>query len=74
MNDFDRENLDWLMNASREELAEFYDQADTEDLMYLLRLVRFELSKLQLEDLELTDEVEDTTQAKNILQKFRLKV
>ena len=77
MNAFDRENLDFIMTASPDVLKEFYSDIDTENLLYLLKLVQGEMSRLRLEEVELLDLVEHTDDADRaileILEKFDTK-
>jgi hypothetical protein len=73
MNDYDRETLVWLMTADKRALAEFYKDLNTADVLYLLKLLQ--QSEATLEDVGLrdADPVEDFTEAKQVLAKFRLK-
>ena len=77
MNAFDRENLDFILTASDDVLKEFYSDIDTENLLYLLNLVRGEMSRLRLEEVELLDFVENTDDADRaileLLEKFDTK-
>ncbi len=77
MNPLDRDNLNFIMTASTEELKEFYDDMDTENLLYLLNLVQGEMTRLRLEEVELLDQVEHTDDADRaileILEKFDTK-
>jgi hypothetical protein len=77
MNPLDRDNLNFIMTASADELKEFYDDMNTENLLYLLNLVQGEMSRLRLEEVELLDEVTHTDDADRaileILEKFDTK-
>lgn len=77
MNPLDRDNLNFIMTASTEELKEFYNDMDTENLLYLLNLVQGEMTRLRLEEVELLDEVTHTDDADRaileILEKFDTK-
>ena len=77
MNPLDRDNLNFIMTASTEELNEFYADIDTENLLYLLNLVQGEMTRLRLEEVELLDLVEHTDDADRaileILEKFDTK-
>ena len=72
MNDWDRDNLNFIMNADKNEPAAFYDSCNVEDLQYLGRLVQWELSRLRILEAEEFDQVYDTEQAKSILNKFMI--
>jgi hypothetical protein len=77
MNPLDRDNLNFIMTASTEELNEFYSDMDTENLLYLLNLVQGEMTRLRLEEVELLDQVTHTDDADRaileILEKFDTK-
>jgi hypothetical protein len=77
MNPLDRDNLNFIMTASTEELKEFYADIDTANLLYLLNLVQGEMTRLRLEEVELLDEVTHTDDADRaileILEKFDTK-
>lgn len=75
MNDFDKENFDWFMKATAREQREFMDFAEIEDLLYMISLIRNEISDLHEKELEVinTDVIADgCAEANEILKKFRL--
>jgi len=77
MNPLDRDNLNFIMTASTEEVKECYDDMNTEKLRYVLNLVQGEMTRLRLEEVELLDHVEHTDDADRaileILEKFDTK-
>ena len=77
MNPLDRDNLNFIMTADEQTLKAFYDDMDTENLLYLLNLVQGEMTRLRLEEMELLDQVEHTDDADRaileILEKFDTK-
>ena len=77
MNPLDRDNLNFIMTADPQTLKAFYEEIDTANLLYLLNLVKGEMSRLRLEEMELLDEVEHTDDADRaileILEKFDTK-
>lgn len=77
MNPLDRDNLNFIMTSDAQTLKAFYDDLDTENLLYLLNLVQGEMTRLRLEEMELLDEVEHTDDADRaileILEKFDTK-
>ena len=73
MNDHDRSNLNFLLNITPEVFDDWMDQADTDDIDYALELLAMHKSELVVGLLELKDNVEDTTQASEILKAFTLK-
>jgi hypothetical protein len=72
MNDHDRNNLNFLLTVSPEVFDDWMDQADEDDIDYAIELLRMRKSELNLKELELSDGVEDTTQANQVLRKFML--
>ena len=72
MNDHDRGNLDFLLNITSEVFDDWMDQADIDDIDYALELLAMHKSELVVGMLELKDNVEDTTQANQVLKKFML--
>ena len=72
MNDWDRDNLNFILNADKNELATFYDSCNSEDLNYLFRLVNWEIGRLRVAEAEAFDQVDETNKAQSILKKFML--
>lgn len=76
MNDWDQNNLNFLMSLSPEELEQFMNDSDDDDLAYALELVQREksavLSKMEeLIDIVANDNM-DLSEAQSVLAKFRL--
>ena len=74
MNDWDRDNLNFLMNASKETLEEWHFYADADDYKYALELLQAARTELAMKELALVDDqaVEDMTEAQAVLARFRL--
>ena len=75
MNDFDKENFDWFINATSREQKEFMDNAEIEDLLYMAGLIRSEISDLHEQELDAiaADVIADgCEEANTVLRKFRL--
>jgi hypothetical protein len=74
MNDWDRDNLNFLMNASKETLEEWHFYADADDYKYALELLQAARTELAMQELALVDDqaVEDLDQAQAVLARFRL--
>ena len=70
MSENDRENLNFLLTVSEEGLQKWYDQADSDDLLYALELMH--MCRIELDHLQLEDALQDSqfTEAKQILKKF----
>jgi hypothetical protein len=81
MNDWDRDNLEFIMNSSEDEFQEWMKQATQDDINYALELVaqgREELYRKKvlykgLQEWEHYEEVKDFTEAQKVLDKFKLK-
>jgi len=74
MNNWDRDNLNFLMNASKETLEEWHHYADADDYKYALELLQAARTELAMKELALVDDqaVEDMTEACSVLARFRL--
>lgn len=73
-NDWDRENLEFLLNTKGEDFSDFWAQSDEDDKVYareLLDAYSREL-KLRAELLEIESNLDDLLVAKDILKKFAL--
>lgn len=73
MNLGDRENLHFLLNISPEVFDEWVNTVDCEDIEYALQLVRE--AKLEFIERQIAriDRVDDTTQAKAIIEAIKNK-
>ena len=75
MNDFDKDNFDWFINASARVQKEFMDYAEVEDLLYMIGLIRSGITELHEKELDVIAEdvvAEGCEEANVLLQKFRL--
>jgi hypothetical protein len=74
MNDWDRDNFNFLMNASKETLEEWHFYADADDYKYALELLQTARNELAMKELAIIDDeaVEDLSQAQSILRGFQL--
>ena len=73
-NDWDRDNLNFLLNTKGDDFTAFWEQSDEDDKRYaqeLLDAYSREL-KLRSEELEIEALLIDTTYAKELLKKFAL--
>lgn len=74
MNNWDKENLNFILNSDDADMEDFLSWASDEDLAYALELIQLAKAELAVEEilmLEL-DENLDTSQAQVILERFRL--
>ena len=51
MNQRDRDNLDFLLNASPEVIQDWYEQMDDDDIEYAFELLEAYSQELEIEDL-----------------------
>ena len=72
MNDWDRNNLHFILDSDEATLEDFYSWATEDDLTYALSLVRTAIAELIVQETELMDGVEDLSQARDVLAKFQL--
>ena len=70
MNDWDKDNLNFLLSADEETLDDWYAQCDADDIRYALELMKAHKSELILQELEYFDKVTDLSAATKLLQKF----
>lgn len=75
-NQWDRDNLEFLLQVGDAELAEWYAQADQDDMNYAMALMAAYsnemLERSQALDIELALVKNNFTEADNILAKFRI--
>ena len=74
MNKRDRDNLDFILNINEEAFANWMVQADEDDINYALMLIENHRNELSLKQslLRHNDDNINTTEAKKLLQKFRI--
>jgi len=74
MNNWDRDNLNFLLNADRETMEDWYHMATEDDFKYAAELFRRARVELAMTELALVDDeaVEDMSEAQAVLTRFRL--
>jgi hypothetical protein len=70
MNPHDKENLDFLLNSSRETIALWFKQADFDDIEYATELLA--IATLEASMLVEHEDMSDLTLANLVLSKFRI--
>lgn len=63
MSEWDKQNLNFLLNADHNTLMEWYDSASVDDLLYAQQLFQAKTTELILEEIELLDSVYDVRYA-----------
>jgi hypothetical protein len=71
MNDWDRDNLHFILNTTDESFEEWLDQADNDDIDYALSLIRTAKAELLTQEHELLDEVNDMSDANLLIDRIR---
>ena len=74
MNNWDKGNLDFILNSTDEDMEDFLSWASNEDLVYALELLQTARAELEVAEIELleADADEDLSQAQAVLERFRL--
>jgi len=78
MNDWDRNNLHFILDSDEATLDDFYSWATEDDLAYALSLVREAKTELLIQEAEILDEIltnataDDVVEATAMLRKFQL--
>lgn len=71
MNEWDRDNLDFIMNTSEEGFDEWLDQADNDDIAYALELIRMAKAELMIQEMEFTDDISNFTEASRLIERIK---
>jgi putative SOS response-associated peptidase YedK len=73
MNDWDKDNLNFLLTISSETFEDWLSQADEDDVEYAIELLRAAKSELIVQQMEVLDTVQDTSTANNFIEQIRKK-
>lgn len=71
MNEWDRDNLDFIMNTSEEGFEEWLEQADNDDVAYALELIRMAKAELMIQEMEFTDDISNFTEASQLIERIK---
>jgi hypothetical protein len=78
MNEWDRNNLHFILDSDEETLEDFYSWATEDDLAYALSLVREAKTELLIQEADILDELlttataDDVSEASTMLKRFQL--
>lgn len=72
MNNWDKNNLMFIMKLNREELIEWFMESSEDDRLYAEELLARAHLELDIKDLEFSDMVEDLSLSKSVLKQFTL--
>jgi acylphosphatase len=74
MNNWDKGNLDFILNSTDADMEDFLSWASDEDLLYALQLIQVAKAELEVKEIEMLEAEtdEDFSQAQAVLERFRL--
>jgi hypothetical protein len=78
MNEWDRNNLHFILDSDEATLEDFYSWATEDDLAYALSLVREAKTELLIQEADILDEIlitataDDVSEANTMLKQFQL--
>ena len=71
MNEWDRDNLEFIMNTTDESFDEWLDQADNDDIAYALELIRMAKAELMVQEMEFTDDISNFSEASQLIDRIK---
>lgn len=71
MNDWDRDNLHFILHTTDDSFEEWLDQADNSDIDYALKLIRLAKAELLTQEHELLDEISNTDEANLLINRIK---
>lgn len=73
MNDWDRNNLNFILSLTPEQFEDWYSSIDQDDVEYAIELIKQGRLETAMRVAEIFDNTEDLTEANKVLNKFTLK-
>lgn len=71
MNEYDEQNLAFLRSLTKAQFDRWIRQLSIEDVEYALELLQREQTRMVVLEMEASDNVEDLTQARQIIKRIR---
>lgn len=71
MNEWDRDNLEFIMNTTDESFDEWLDQADNDDIAYALELIRMAKAELMVQEMEINDNISNFNEANQLIDRIK---
>lgn len=71
MNEWDKDNLEFIMNTTDESFDEWLDQADNDDIAYALELIRMAKAELMIQEMEFTDDISNFAEASQLIERIK---
>ena len=72
MNDWDKNNLQFILSLNEDEFSDWYECLDDDDVAYAMELLQTARTEVNMQLVELNDEPSDLDLANEVLAKFRL--
>ena len=73
MNDWDKDNLKFLLQSDSETIDEWFHYSDKDDIKYALELIRTARNEMLVYELVLMDDVDNVNDAKEALKNILTK-
>jgi len=73
MNDWDKNNLQFILSLNEDEFEDWYACLDEDDIQYAMEILKQARTEVNMQLVALVDEVEDVSDAQSILKQFTLK-
>jgi hypothetical protein len=73
MNEHDKSNLEFLLQTDQKSFLKWYQQATADDIEYAMELFAKAKAEMMIMEIELMDDVEDLTQAQQVIHKMMSK-
>ena len=71
MNEWDRDNLKFIMETDDGSFDEWLEQADDNDINYALELICMARAELMVQEMEMTDSVSNFTEANMLIERIK---
>jgi len=71
MNNWDRDNLKFIMETDDGAFDVWLGQADDRDIEYALELIRMARAELMVQEMEITDSVSNFTEANLLIERIK---
>ncbi len=72
MNDWDKNNLNFILSLTPKEFEDWYECLDQDDINYAMELLAMARAEVAVHIAELNDEPDNLDLANEVLSKFRL--
>ena len=73
MNDWDKDNLNFILSLNENEFQYWYACLDEDEIAYAMELLKTARTEVNMQLASLNDDINDVTDAKNLLKQFTLK-